>query len=210
MKITPRGLARTRIPEAITEIKRSISLDPGNATSHQILAQLLRRTGDLSGSAAEIAKAKELAAKSDRQSEANIHLKAAAQYIRKHDPADGIRELRLALASEPDSPEANLLLGVALSSVENWHEADHAFQAALQKKPSDPQIHFNFGVSLGHQHDWQGAAREFKSAISLRPGYADAHCLLARALAQLGNAEAPQELALARQLGSCGAEPAAR
>ncbi len=72
-------------------------------------------------------------------------------------------------------------------------------------KPSDPQIHFNFGVSLGHQQDWQGAAREFRSAVSLRPGYAQAHCLLASALAHMGDAHASaQEMTLAKEFGACG------
>ena len=128
---------------------------------------MLRRTGDLQGSAAEIQKAKELAQAEDRRSDADAHMKAAAQYIRKNDTADAIKELRLALAAEPDSPDANHLLGVALSTAGNWTEADKAFKTALQMKPSDPQIHFNFGVSLGHQQDWQGAAREFRSAVSL-------------------------------------------
>jgi Tfp pilus assembly protein PilF len=204
------ALFKIRPQEAVMEIKRSIDLDPRNAAGHQILAQLLRRTGDLPGSSAELQKAKELTEEGDRQSDADVHVKAAAQYIRKNDTADGIKELRLALAAEPDSPDANHLLGVALSAEGNWSEADQAFKAALQKKPSDPQIHFNFGVSLGHQHDWQGAAREFRFAVSLRPGYAQAHCLLASALAHIGYADASKEFTLAREFGSCGADSTPR
>jgi len=168
---------------------------------------LLRRTGDLQASALEFQRSQELSKEAEKRSDAHVHRDTALQYLRKNNAPAAINELRLALAADPDSPDVDFLLAVALSMAGQQSEAKQAFATALQKKPSAPEIHFNFGVFLGRLGDFQGAAREFRSALALRPGYPRAHCLLAKALARLGDAAASsKEFELAQGLGPCVAE----
>jgi len=198
------ALSQSRPQDAINELRRSIQLDPNDVAAHRALGVLLSRTGDLKGSSLESQKARELALAAERHSEAVVHIKTAGQELKKNNVRRAIDESRLALAAEPDSPQANLLLGIALSAQRDWTEARKAFMLALQNKPSDPEILFNFGVFLGRQGDFEGAAREFRSVLDVRPYDLRAHCLLASALAHLGDAAGSnRELDVARELGPC-------
>ena len=201
------ALSRARPQDAAAQLKRAIELDPNNAEAHRSLGMLLRRTGDLQSSASEFQKAQDLSLQGEKRADAHVHRDTAVVYLRKNNPVDAIKELRLALASDPDSPDAHFLLAVALGSAGQQREARQAFANALQKEPSSPDIHFNFGVFLGRQGDFQGAALEFKSALALRPGYPQAHCLLAKALAHLGKVnDSEKEFELAQGLGPCAPE----
>jgi Tfp pilus assembly protein PilF len=201
------ALSRIRPQQAIIELRRSIELNPNNVSAHESLGTLLRRTGDLHGATTEFQKAKELAMSQEKHSEAVVHTKTAAQYLRQMEASKAVYELKLALVAEPNSAEANVLLGVALSTAGEPAEATKAFKSALQEKPLNPDIHFNWAVFLGRRGDFQDAAKELTSVLALRPGYPQAHCLLARALSSLGEADrSSREMNLARQLGQCEQE----
>jgi Tfp pilus assembly protein PilF len=198
------ALSRIRPQNAANELRRAIELDPQNAEAHRSLGMLLRRTGDLEASASEFQRARELSVEAEKLLDTHVHRDTALQYLRKNNASAAINELRRAQAADPDAPDVDFLLAVALGVVGQQSEARRAFEAALQKKPSAPEIHFNFGVFLGRQGDFQGAAREFRSALALQPAYPQAHCLLAEALARVGDAAASEkELDLARRLASC-------
>jgi Flp pilus assembly protein TadD len=201
------ALSKNRLPDAIVELRRAVELDPENPAVRRALGRLLGRNGDLQGASSELGKADALSSEAERHSEAVIHNKTAIQHLRKSDFSGAIKELRLALSTEPDSADANHLLGVALSGLGKSDEARQAFASALEERPSDPEIHFNFGVFLGNQADWKGATQEFRSALALKPSHSQARCLLATALARMGDAEgARDELVKARELGKCSLE----
>jgi Flp pilus assembly protein TadD len=203
------ALSRSRLQDAIAELRRSVELDPRNPAVRRALGRLLRRNGDLQGAASEFSKADALSLEAERHSQAVIHNKTAIQHLRKSDFSGAVKELRVALSAEPDSPDANLLLGIALSGLGKEDEAHQAFARALKGRPSDPEIHFNFGVFLGKQADWRGAAEEFRSALALKPSHSQARCLLASALGKMGDAEAARdELMKSRELGDCSLESA--
>jgi protein O-GlcNAc transferase len=194
------ALSKVRPQDAVTQLRRAIELDPKSAEAHRSLGMLLRRTGDPEGSALEFQKAQELSMEAEKRLDVHVRRDTALQYLRKNNASAAINELRQALAIDPDAPDVDFLLAVALSMGGQQSEARQAFQTALQKKPSAPEIHFNFGVFLGRQGDFQSAAREFRSALALQPGYPQAHCLLAEALARVGDAGASQkEVELARR-----------
>lgn len=197
-----RVLLNSQPQQAVIELRRAIALNPNDPAAHRSLGILLRRTGDLQGSALELRKAGALASKSEGHLNAEVHIHTAKQYLIKHDVRHSIDELRLALAAEPDSANANALLGMALSEIGKWSDAKRAFASALRESPSDPAILFNFGVFLGRERDFQGAARELRRLLTLKPGYPRARCLLASALAHSGNTTGAQkQLALAREFG---------
>lgn len=203
-----RALLNSQPKQAIIELRRAIALNPNSAAAHRSLGILLRRTGDIEGSASELRQAGDLASKAEKHLSAEVHIHTAKRYLMNHNVPRSVEELRLALAAEPDSANANALLGMALSEIGKWSDAKKAFAAALQENPSDPAILFNFGVFLGRQGDFKGAARELERLLTLKPGYPRARCLLASALAQSGDAVgAKKQLALAQDLDECESAP---
>lgn len=197
-----RALSNSQPQQAVIELRRAIALNPNDPAAHRSLGILLRRTGDLQGSALELRKAGDLASKAERHLNAEVHIHTAKQYLMKHDVTHSIDELQSALTAEPDSANANVLLGMALSEIGKWSDARKAFASALRESPSDPAILFNFGVFLGREGDFQGAAGELSRLLILKPGYPRARCLLASALAHTGDtAGAQKQLALAREFG---------
>jgi Tfp pilus assembly protein PilF len=198
------ALAKTRVQDAIRELRQAIELDPRNYVARHALGMALQRTGDLDGAASEFQRANELSAAADRHSEAVLHTNKGIESLKQGDLSQALEALRSALAAEPDFADAHHYLGIAYSASGKWGEASREFTAASQKKPSDPEIHFNFGVALVRQGDWQGAIREFNSVTAIRPGHPQAHCWLADALSRIGDKQRSQsELEKARELGSC-------
>ena len=201
------ALAKIRPQDAVGELRRAIELDPRNAEAHRSLGTLLRRTGDLRASTSEFQTAQELSEDAEKLSDAHVHRDTALQYLRRNNASAAINELRLAKVADPDAPDVDFLLAVALGMAGQQSEARRAFEAALRKKPSAPEIHFNFGVFLGRQGDFRGAAREFRLVLALRPGYPQANCLLADTLARVGDtATSRKELELARGLADCASK----
>ena len=165
---------------------------------------VLRRNGDLEGSAFEFQRATELSAAADKHAEAVLRTNKGIEYLKKSDFSQAIQALRSALVAEPGFAEAHHYLGIAYSATGKRGEANREFKEALQSRPSDSEIHFNYGVALGRQGEWQEAIREFTAVITIRPSHPQAHCWLASSLSHIGdNERSKSELEQARELGPC-------
>jgi Flp pilus assembly protein TadD len=198
------ALVKTRPQDAVIELRRALLIDPKNPNIHQTVAMALRRTGDIPGATAEFKLAQEETDQDNKHTAAVRDTNSGIAFLKKGNVKDAIKELRAALASEPDFAEANHYLGIALSADREWKEANEAFETALHVHPSNPEIHYNYGTSLSRQANWQGALREYRTAITLRPSHPTAHCALADALAHLGDpTESQSELTLAGEYGAC-------
>ena len=152
---------------------------------------------------------------------AENHLKLAETYVEKHDYGKAIPELRLALKSNPQSKEAEGLLGeallaqgysgeaipylqrserlgllgIALTEEHHTPEAIETLLAALQKNPNDPDLLFYLGKACGFL-----SKSSFDHLIQVAPDSARAHQLLAesyQAQRQYGPAESEFRKALA-------------
>src|SRR5437773_6039089 len=132
------ALAKIRPQDAVGELRRAIELDPRNAEAHRSLGMLLRRTGDLRASTSEFQTAQELSEDAEKLSDAHVHRDTALQYLRRNNASAAINELRLAKVADPDAPDVDFLLAVALGTAGQQSEARRAVEAALRKKPSAP------------------------------------------------------------------------
>jgi Tfp pilus assembly protein PilF len=198
------ALVKTRPQEAVAQLRQALQMQPNNPNIHQTLAMALRRTGDIPGATAEFKVAQQETDQDNKHTAAVRDTNTGIAFLRKGDVQEAIKELRVALASEPDFADANHYLGIALSADRQWKEANEAFELAMRAQPSNPEIHYNYGTSLSHQADWPGAVREYRTAITLRPSHPTAHCALADALAHLGDQAGSQsELKLAQEFGTC-------
>jgi tetratricopeptide (TPR) repeat protein len=151
------------------------------------------------------------------------HLKLAAAYEQKHNYAKAIPELRVALKLNPDSKQAQGmlgeallaqgysseaipyleraqkldLLGIALTEDHHTVQAIKTLLAALQKKPDDPDLLFYLGKACGFL-----SKSSFDQLIQVAPDSARAHQLLGesyQAQHQYGPAETEYQKALAIQ-----------
>ena len=198
------ALVKTQPQDAVTQLRKALQIQPNNPNIHQTLAMALRRTGDIPGATAEFQVAQQETDQDNKHTAAVRDTNTGIAFLQKGNVQDAIKELRVALTSEPDFADANHYLGIALSADRQWKDSNEAFEKALRAEPGNPEIHYNYGTSLAHQGDWWGAAREYRTAIALRPSHPTAHCALADALAHLGDQAGSQsELKLAQEFGTC-------
>lgn len=141
------------------------------------------------------------AAAADRR--ARVRLELAALYFSRGQNSTALDELKLALAANPDLPEAYGLSGLIHASLGQPTVAEEAFRRALVLSPADGDTMHNFGWFLCQQRRYDEADATFLRATAL-PNYGEVQrTLLARGvcLARAGNwAEAERALSRAYEL----------
>ncbi len=126
--------------------------------------------------AQELEKAKQEAAKAEKQKQASGEVKAAfdaglalaAQG--KHEEA--VAEYRKALEKDADQPYIQANMADALSKINKNDEALAAYQKAISLKPDDAAMYTNMGVLLGKMGKTAESQEAFKKAASVNPGAA--------------------------------------
>jgi tetratricopeptide (TPR) repeat protein len=98
--------------------------------------------------------------------------------------AGSIQEAVSLLHRQPESADAYLLLGTALSLVPERTEALAAFGKAIALRPDSAAAHHTLALALGRFGEPEAAKREFERAITLDPNFDAAHVSLALILAQ--------------------------
>jgi tetratricopeptide (TPR) repeat protein/tRNA A-37 threonylcarbamoyl transferase component Bud32 len=112
---------------------------------------------------------------------------------------EAVRYLTAAMALRPDSPGAQLNLGVALADQGRVKEAEAAYREAIRLKADYAQAHGNLGLALGGQGRAREAEAAMREAIRLAPDLAQAHDnlgTLLRGQGRLKEAEAAHRQAL--------------
>jgi type IV pilus assembly protein PilF len=102
--------------------------------------------------------------KPDPKSAARDRVALAAEYIRKDQDDEALRYLKLALKSDPDSPEAHNLMGVVMERDRNFKAADREFRKALKLRDNYSQAHNNYGSFLYRQGRYKAALRQYQAA----------------------------------------------
>jgi tetratricopeptide (TPR) repeat protein len=85
------------------------------------------------------------------------------------------RALAEALRLDPDSPEANNLLGMLRSQQGDGAAADRYFRIAIAGQPDFAEAHHNLANLLASGRDYRQAAYHFQKAIAANPAYVEAH-----------------------------------
>lgn len=99
---------------------------------------------------------------------------------RRYDLA--VEELRLALAEDPQNPQAHAFLGICLAELGRYDEAQREAGEGIALTPDLPLPHYAMAVVLMARRRYEEALRAVEEAVRLDPGDADHHCLHAQVL----------------------------
>jgi tetratricopeptide (TPR) repeat protein len=119
------------------------------------------------------------------------------------DAALALTDFQSAVVLEPNSPDYQYLLGLALAKTEDYDKAVEAFTTALQLQPDDLQILMSRGDAHSSAKDFTVAIADYNTALSLAPDSADV--LVHRGAADTGlknNAAAMADFAQALRIDS--------
>jgi len=88
-------------------------------------------------------------------------------------------QLRQAVASNPQDPQAHYTLGVKYESLGQTKKAMGEYKKTLSLKPNDEQALFRLGRLMGELGESEPAIKILKQAVKLNPNFAEARSLLA-------------------------------
>lgn len=97
---------------------------------------------------------------------------------------------RLTQGPAGQSPELDLLRGLAFSRLEKWDEAKLAFESGARKSPRDSRFPVELAGVAYKQKDFRAAKRDLRTALRLAPGDAYVDEFLATIYFLEGNPEA--------------------
>ncbi len=190
--------------EAETALREGLVLRPEDSSLHYQLGRVLQRRSRPDEASHEFAEASRLKQFASMQGELAMKLSEGIAQLREGNFPAAVQTLRAAHALDPDYPEANYYLGIALSQVGDQEGSTRAFENALRRRPTSAEIHYNFGIALWQHGEPVRAITELRGATVLRPDYGVAHCALGLALLRTGHVEEGQsEIARSRSLGAC-------
>jgi hypothetical protein len=97
---------------------------------------------------------------------------------------------KLARGAVDQSPELDLLAGLALARLEKWEEAKLSFDAGLRKTPQDSRFLVELAGIAYKQKDFPAAKKHLRAALRLNPGDSYSREFLATIYFLEGNLEA--------------------
>jgi type IV pilus assembly protein PilF len=115
---------------------------------------------------------------------AQVRLELAGAYFSRGQMTTALEELRLALAANPNLPEAYVLRGLIYGNLGNNAEAEASFQRALQMNPRDADALHNHAWFLCQQRRFDEADARFAQVIALPQLGEMPRTLLARGVCQ--------------------------
>lgn len=174
-------LQQRRWPEAESDMRKTVNLDPMNIEAHFDLGYALSQEGRLREATGEYRRVLQL----DPDSGA-VHYDLAAALEKENDLSGAITQYRSAARLNPNDERPVYALGLALYKIGDWSGAVAAFEASLHLAPSDPDAHCALGLAQLHQHRLRDAIPELHEAVRLDPRNALAHAGLAGALLRQG------------------------
>jgi TolB-like protein/DNA-binding winged helix-turn-helix (wHTH) protein/Flp pilus assembly protein TadD len=180
---------------AITELRKATTLEPSYADAQAALAMALigeasRGLTDLTGEALEVART--AVALDDHSAEAHAALAAAS--FEAWDWEGTQREFERALTLYPNSEDACVSYGLALSAFGRHDEAVAWAGRFAARNPVSAALHINYAVVLINARRYAEAERHLKLALELEPRSFGAPMALAQVYALTGRPD--QALAL--------------
>jgi tetratricopeptide (TPR) repeat protein len=100
-----------------------------------------------------------------------------------HDPAKSVDEFKKVIKIDPWYGQGYMLLGLAQMQLQQWSDAQWAFEEATKVEPGNAKAFLGVGSALNEQHDYAGAQKALEHSLDLNPELAEAHYELARTLA---------------------------
>ena len=168
--------------DALTCFRRSLSLDPNDASTHNGLGIILCR---LNQERQAIKHFREAIRIDPKFEEAFLNLGAI---LRKQGLLDeSIACFRRLLKINPKNPHAYSYLGKSLSEKNNMKEAVQCFCEALKLNSKDVRSLSAMGMALRSEGKWEKAAECFQRIVDITPDDASAHHNLAVLLKSQGD-----------------------
>lgn len=172
------------VEEAIAHLQKALQIDPGYAEAYNFFGNALMKKGQ----AAEAVRYYEKAVELDT-SYADAHNNLAVAFLRNGEFEQAIAHYKQAVAIKPGSAEMQFNLGNALARKGDWAGAIACYEAALSTE-HDPvkaaKVRNNLGGALERIGKSDEAFEQFTKAVQSNESYPEAHCNLARMLAQQG------------------------
>jgi TolB-like protein/Tfp pilus assembly protein PilF len=178
-------------------LEKAISIDPNYGQALGVLATSYVFCAHMgwidAGTAVLIAEKAALAAiRADRDDAWAHHALGAVLLFAKRRHDDGLAEFELALQLNPNFPQAQGYLGLALCYAGRWQEGTEAARRALRLSPRDPFSGVYYGIVayaqyLGHNYD--EAMRLSREGLRQRNDFVGAHRVLTAAAGMAGDRE---------------------
>ncbi|MGZ7059754.1 MAG: tetratricopeptide repeat protein, partial [Candidatus Angelobacter sp.] len=112
--------------------------------------------------------------------------------FRKHDARASIDEFKRAARLDPWYGQAYLLLGLAQMQLQQWSDAQWAFEEATKVEPGNAKAYLGAGSALNEQQNYAEAQKALQHSLEIRPDSAEAHYEMARTLWGLGKWQAAE------------------
>jgi tetratricopeptide (TPR) repeat protein len=106
--------------------------------------------------------------------------------FKKHDARASVDEFKRAAKLDPWYGQAYLLLGLAQMQLQQWSDAQWAFEEATKVEPGNAKAYLGAGSALNEQKNYVEAQKALQHSLEIRPDSAEAHYELARSLWGLG------------------------
>jgi tetratricopeptide (TPR) repeat protein len=106
--------------------------------------------------------------------------------FKKHDARASIDEFRRAAKLDPWYGPAYMLLGLAQMQLQQWSDAQWAFEEAAKVEPGNAKAYLGAGSALNEEKNYPEAQKALQHSLEIRPDSAEAHYELARSLWGLG------------------------
>jgi tetratricopeptide (TPR) repeat protein len=112
--------------------------------------------------------------------------------FKKNDAKASINEFKRAIKLDPWYGQGYLLLGLAQMQLQQWSDAQWAFEEAAKVEPGNAKAYLGAGSALNEQKDYVAAQKALQSSLEIRPDSAEAHSELARSLWGMGKWQAAE------------------
>jgi tetratricopeptide (TPR) repeat protein len=177
-----------RAADALPHLEEAARLLPELSAAHYKLAQARRATGDAAGAEQALARFQELDSREQATArdskELGIALNEAQNLASENRLTESLARLDALHAAHPDDPRVNAQRAKVLYSMGRRREAEASIAAASARSPGRAEYRYLEG--LFHMYAGRLAAAEtaLREALQIDGGLAEAHALLAGALAK--------------------------
>jgi len=159
-----------RIRESLVASRKSLQINPQDASSHNNLGVVLQELKKINEAEASYRKAIEL--KPDYV-EAHSNLGNIMKELGRLNEAEA--SYRKAIKLKPDFLGAHYNLGNTLTSLKKLDEAVVSYKKVIELKLNFPEVYYNLGNVLTNLERLDEAVASYKKAIELKPDYAEAY-----------------------------------
>lgn len=112
--------------------------------------------------------------------------------FKKHDARASVDEFKRAAKLDPWYGQAYMLLGLAQMQLQQWSDAQWAFEEATKVEPGNAKAFLGAGSALNEQQNYAEAQKALQHSLEIRPDSAETHYELARSFWGMGKWQAAE------------------